>query len=99
MSMKSGADAQHMDRKALIYAGFTAVTITLYTIADGTGARVSGNPVGYVAALFVMEGLLLGVIAVIWRGWKGLEICLDFVPQAIAGATMSGAAYGISIWA
>lgn len=99
MSLKSAADAAHMDRKALFYAGMTAICITLYTISDGTGARVSGNPVGYVAALFVMEGLMLGVIAVIWRGWKGLEPCLDFVPQATAGAVMSGAAYGISIWA
>jgi drug/metabolite transporter (DMT)-like permease len=99
MSMKSAADAAHMDRKALIYAGLTAVTICLYTISDGKGARVSGDPIAYATALFAFEGLIFGLVALAVRGWRPLKPALGFVGPGLLGAVMSGSAYGISIWA
>jgi drug/metabolite transporter (DMT)-like permease len=99
MSMKSAADAAHMDRKALLYAGLTAVTICLYTISDGKGARVSGDPAAYIVALFIFDGLLFTAIAWWMRGTAGLKPILGFVGPGLAGGAMSAGAYGIAIWA
>jgi drug/metabolite transporter (DMT)-like permease len=99
MSMKSAADATHMDRKALIYAGLTAITICLYTISDGQGARVSGDAAAYIVALFIFDGLFFTLIAWWMRGTEGLKPILGFVWPGLAGGTMSAGAYGIAIWA
>lgn len=99
MSMPSARDATRMDRKALLYAGLTAVTITAYTISDGVGARVSGDPLAYIAALFVLDGLTLTVLAFLVRGWNGLKPMMGFLPQGLAGGAMACGSYGIAIWA
>ncbi|MCA3634839.1 MAG: EamA family transporter [Methylobacterium sp.] len=99
MSLRSARDATHMDRKALLFAGLTAVTITLYTISDGIGARVSGDPHGYTAALFLLDGLCLGAFALWWKGRAGLRPMLAYLPQGFAGGAMSCGSYGIAIWA
>jgi drug/metabolite transporter (DMT)-like permease len=99
MSMKSAHDAVHMDRKALFFAGLTAVTICAYTLSDGTGARISGDALAYVAALHVADGLFFTVIAWFMRGTAGLRPILSFWAPGMAGGAMSASAYGIAIWA
>lgn len=99
MSMRSAKETAHIDRKALFYAGLTAVTICAYTLTDGAGARASGNPAGYAAALFVGDAILL-VPATYWlRGREGFRQMKGFVWQGMAGAAMSCGAYTIAIWA
>jgi len=46
--------ASAVDGRALVFALLTACTISLYTISDGLGARASGNPHAYAAAMFVL---------------------------------------------
>jgi drug/metabolite transporter (DMT)-like permease len=99
MSLKSAKDATHMDRRALLYAALTAVSICGYTLTDGAGARLSGNPHAYSAALFVTDGLCLTVIALLMRGTRGLRPILGFWGPGLAGGAMSCGAYGIAIWA
>jgi drug/metabolite transporter (DMT)-like permease len=99
MSMKSAQDAMHMDRKALMFALATAVTICLYTISDGKGARISGDPAAYIVALFIIDGLVFTAYAVMRRGFHGLRPILGFVGPGVAGGAMSAGAYGIAIWA
>lgn len=99
MSMKSARDATHMDRKALGFAGLTAITICAYTLSDGTGARVSGDALAYIAALFVADGLFFTLIAWFMRGGAGLRPIFGFWGPGMAGGAMSAGAYGIAIWA
>jgi drug/metabolite transporter (DMT)-like permease len=99
MSIKTGADAKSMDRKALFLALLTACTIALYTITDGTGARLSGNVLAYSCTLFFIEGIVFAVIVLAMRGRSAITPCLDFIWPSLAGAVLSGTAYGISIWA
>lgn len=99
MSIRSARDATHMDRKALLLAAVTAVTITLYTISDGLGARISGDPHSYTAALFLLDGLCLTSFAFWRKGWKGMRPMFDYLPQGFAGGVMSCGSYGIAIWA
>lgn len=99
MALRNPADAAHMDRRALVFAFLTAVTICGYTLTDGAGARASGNPHAYTAALFVMDGACLTLVALAMRGVKGLVPTLGFWKQGLAGGAMSCGAYGIAIWA
>jgi len=99
MSLRSAKDATHMDRRALLFAGLTAVTICGYTLADGSGARASGNPLAYSAALFVMDGMALTLFVLWLRGGEAMKPILGFWPQGLAGGAMSCGSYTIAIWA
>lgn len=99
MSIRSAAETAAMDRKALLMAGVTAIMICGYTIADGTGARVSGNTAGYVATMFLFDGLLITLIALRLRGCAGIRAMAGFAGPGIAGGTMACLAYAIAIWA
>ncbi len=99
MTMRFASDAAHMSRRALLFALLTAITICGYTLTDGAGARASGNPHAYSAALFVMDGACLTLVALWMRGFTGLKPLLGFVLPGLAGGAMSCGAYGIAIWA
>ena len=47
------------NRRGVGLAVLTGVCIAGYTIVDGQGVRQSGAPLGYVAALFLLQGLAL----------------------------------------
>lgn len=99
MSLRSAKDAAGMDRKALVFALLTAITISGYTVTDGAGARASGNPFAYTAALFVAEGITLTLYAWWRKGLEGLKPILGFLGPGFAGGAMGTTAYGIAIWA
>ena len=99
MAMKTTKDATRMDRQALFYAALTAVSITLYTITDGSGARASQDALAYSAGLFVLDGLALSLVALWLRGPSGLKPLLHFMGPGLLGGTLSSVAYGIAIWA
>lgn len=99
MSLKSARDAAHMDRKALMFAGLTAVTICLYTLSDGSGARIAGDPAAYSAALFVIDGLALTLFTLWLKGARWFAPMLRHKTAGLAGGAMSCAAYSIAIWA
>ena len=99
MSLKSRHDRAPMDRQALRYAALTALMICGYTIADGTGARLSNHPHAYTAALFVLDGGCFTLVAVWMRGFYGLRPILAYTKHGLLGGAMSCASYGIAIWA
>ncbi|MDB5592346.1 EamA family transporter [Enterovirga sp.] len=87
------------DPRAVGFAALTAVVICGYTLADGTGARVAGDPHSYAAALFVLEGIPLILVALWRRGRAGLRAMRPFALKGLAGGAMSLASYWIAIWA
>jgi drug/metabolite transporter (DMT)-like permease len=99
MSFRGGRDLARMDRRAVGFALFTAVTICGYSIVDGIGARVSGNPHAYAVSLFVWDGLAMVVMASLRRGTDyPVQLLRQWKPAFIGGA-LSFAAYWIAIWA
>ena len=89
----------HAHRSTFLFALTTSVFIGCYTIVDGLGGRASGNPSGYTGLVFVLDaiGMLLAGLA-----WKGADIFKSVAPfwkAGLLGASMSGAAYWIVIWA
>lgn len=86
-------------RKATVWALLNALIIALYTLADGAGVRASGDAWAYVVWLFVVHGLpfSLGVLAVKRKVF--LRHAAKNWRRGLAGALLSGASYGIALWA
>ena len=77
----------------------TGVFIAAYTVADGVGVRRSGGALGYIAWLFLAEGLPLPLYAAT-VGRRHLKAALRVnLPAGLAAGVLSLAAYGLVIWA
>lgn len=99
LSFRGGRDLARMDRRAVGFALFTAVTICGYSIVDGMGARVSGNAHAYAVSLFLWDGLTMVVMALARRGSAFPVALVRQWQPTLIGGTLSFAAYWIAIWA
>jgi len=86
-------------RRAAAWAFLTAVTIALYSLADATGVRKSGDALGYIAWLFFIDGIPLLVVAFARRGRDLAGILRRDLGRTLLGGALSIAGYGIVIWA
>jgi drug/metabolite transporter (DMT)-like permease len=85
--------------RAVVPALLTGMTIAAYTLADGLGARLSGNSQAYAAWLFVSYGPAMLLILVFRRGSSD-DFRLDAeAARSAVGGIVSMAAYAIVIWA
>jgi drug/metabolite transporter (DMT)-like permease len=87
------------DPVALGFALLTAGIVCAYTLVDGIGARVAGDAHAYSAALFVIDGVPLVLVAIWMRGFSGLAPMRQFLGRGLLGGAMSLGAYWIAIWA
>jgi drug/metabolite transporter (DMT)-like permease len=95
-----------LTRAGLGLAGANAVVIALYTLIDGQGARLSGNPAGYVLLLETLNAPMLAP-ALWWLLRRagpvgpGLRRVLAGGNwwRGLLGGAMSIAAYGAALWA
>lgn len=85
--------------RSLVFAGLTAVAIAGYTIADGLGARASGDPIPYILWLFFVDAWpTILIIAWVRRG-RFLKTPGGDIVRPVAGGLLSMLAYGIVVWA
>jgi drug/metabolite transporter (DMT)-like permease len=98
LSMRGGRSL-HFDRRAVAFALFTAVTICGYSVVDGIGARTAGSAHAYTVWLFLLDGLMMLVFALLRRGTPVLGDFAKFWKSGLIGGTLSLAAYWIAIWA
>ena len=99
MMMALGALRSGESRRLVPYALGSATATAAYTVIDGLGARIAGDPIGYVgwllmlAALFYLPVILLlkgpGIARASHRAWR----------MGALGGIASLAAYGIVLWA
>ncbi|MFE7775681.1 EamA family transporter [Streptomyces sp. NPDC057445] len=84
---------------ALLAALATGLSIAAYTVVDGVGVRASGTPLGYIAWLMILEGLLIPAYA--WHRFRGslLTRMRPYASRGLLGAVLSLAAYGLVLWA
>ncbi|MFD5423919.1 EamA family transporter [Streptomyces sp. NPDC127084] len=84
---------------ALLAALATGLSIAAYTVVDGVGVRASGTPIGYVAWLLAMQGLLIPAYA--WYRFRGtlLTRLRPHVGRGFLGAVLSLIAYTLVLWA
>ncbi|WP_329228555.1 DMT family transporter [Streptomyces canus] len=77
----------------------TGLTIAAYTVVDGLGVRASGSPLGYIAWLVAMQGVVIPAYALTrWRG-RFVAVLRPFAGVGLIGAALSVAAYGLVLWA
>ena len=66
---------------------------------DGLGGRASGNPSGYTGLVFVLDALGMLVVGLVWKGSGIFKSVAPSWRAGLLGASMSGTAYWIVIWA
>ena len=99
LSMRAGGDLAHLNRRAVGFALFTAVTICCYSLVDGIGARTAGNAHSYALWLFVIDGAFITLIAVLMRGTAAIPAMAPYWKSGLIGGVLSLIAYWIVIWA
>jgi drug/metabolite transporter (DMT)-like permease len=99
LSLRGGRDLQALDRHAVGFALFTAVTICGYSIVDGVGARLAGSANAYSAALFVGIAPVVVAYALVRRGPSVLGEMVPYWMTGLAGGALAVVSYSIAIWA
>jgi drug/metabolite transporter (DMT)-like permease len=99
LSLRGGRDLAKLDRRAVGFALFTAVTICAYTVVDGVGARLAGNPIAYVLWGFVGICTCLVPYAFYRNGRKLVVDAARFWPRGLAGGALQTVSYGVALWA
>ena len=99
LSIRGGRDLTRIDRRAVGFAFFTAMTICGYSLTDGIGARVSGNAHAYAALLFILDGSCMAAFALWRRGQSILTEARIYWKTGLFGGALSVTSYWIVIWA
>jgi len=86
--------------KPVLYAVGTGVFIAGYTLVDGLGVRASGDALGYIVWLNLLEGPWVLGAALWWRGpARIIPYLRDYWWRGTAGGIIATTGYGIAIWA
>ena len=99
LSLRGGRDLARLDRRAVGFALFTAVTICGYSVVDGVGARLAGSAHAYSAALFVGMGPVMAAYALARRGKTAVSAMPSQWRIGLFGGVLQLASYGTAIWA
>ena len=97
--MAQGVLAEGENRRLIPFALGAAAATAAYTLIDGQGARLAGDAVGYVAWVFVVDGLGFAGGMLAWKGMAVLPRAARPWTTGALAAAASYAAYGISVWA
>src|SRR5439155_21648503 len=100
LSLRGGRDlAKTLDRRAVGFAMFTALTITAYSLVDGIGARSAGSAHAYSLALFTGIGPVMLIYALARQRSKVMAVMARHWRTGLAGGALQLGSYGIAIWA
>jgi drug/metabolite transporter (DMT)-like permease len=99
LSAHGGRDLAKIDRRAVGFALFTALTICAYSVVDGIGARLSANPNAYSLWLFVGIALVMLPYALYRDGRDVIPAMQQYWRRGFAGGALQVLSYGIAIWA
>lgn len=83
---------------AVAAAAATGVMIGAYTVVDGSGVRLAGNPFSYVAWNFVLDAVPISVAVLVLRRGAIAPFLRSELGRGAAGGVMSAIAYGIVMW-
>jgi len=97
--MARGVFTNGESRRLLPFAFGSAMATAGYTLADGLGARVAGDPLQYVGWLMMLSAAFYTPAAIALRGVEVIRASRrDWIMGLIAAAA-SFAAYAIAVWA
>jgi drug/metabolite transporter (DMT)-like permease len=84
---------------SIVAALATGLFIASYTVADGIGSRLSGNPQSYAAWLFLFQGAPMPLVYFAMRGRLAIDPFNRETLKAAGAGVMSLLGYGAIIWA
>jgi len=99
LSARGGRDLAVVDRRAIGFALFTAITVCGYSVVDGIGARASANPNAYSVCLFIGIALVMVPYALYRDGRDVMPAMHLYWRRGLAGGALQFLSYGIAIWA
>jgi drug/metabolite transporter (DMT)-like permease len=99
LSARGGRELAEIDRRAIGFALFTALTICAYSVVDGIGARHSNNPNAYSLWLFIGIAVVMLPYALYRDGVDVIPAMQHFWRRGFAGGALQVLSYGIAIWA
>jgi drug/metabolite transporter (DMT)-like permease len=99
MSLRGGRDLARLDRRAVAFALFTAITICAYSLTDGIGARLAGNAHAYSLTLFLGIGPVMLAYALVRSGPAVIPAMRAAWGTGLAGGALQLGSYAIAIWA
>jgi len=99
LSARGGRDLAVVDRRAIGFALFTAITVCGYSVVDGIGARASANPNAYSVCLFIGIALVMVPYALYRDGRDAMPAMHLYWRRGLAGGALQFLSYGIAIWA
>ncbi len=85
--------------RGFAYPLATGAMIAAYTVTDGLGVRLSGNPASYIGWLFLLTALPILALAIHRRRGAALEFMRAHWQPAVGGGVLAFAAYALAIWA
>jgi len=91
--------ALHGHGRAVGFALANAGVIAVYTIVDGSGARLAGDAWAYIAWLFVLDAVPFSAYMLVTRGAGFGRALAARSRRGLLGGGLSAAAYAISVWA
>ena len=90
---------QTPSQRAVVFALLNAAVIAVYTIVDGTGARLAGDAWAYIAWLFVLDAIPFMAFMLIRHRAEFIDALNQRRARGLIGGSLSAAAYAISVWA
>lgn len=84
---------------ALGWGLVTAILIASYTVADGIGVRAAGNAFSYIAWLFVLEPIPIGLWLLLTDRGGWMNYMTAKTGKIVAGALAAALAYAMVIYA
>ena len=99
LSAHGGRALAKIDRRAVGFALATALTICAYSVVDGIGARLAGEPNAYSLSLFVGIAIVMVPYALYRDGRDVIPAMRTYWRRGFAGGALQLLSYGIAIWA
>jgi drug/metabolite transporter (DMT)-like permease len=86
-------------RAAVGFALANAAVIAVYSIIDGSGARIAGDAWSYIVWLFVLDALPFTLYMLATRRGAFVRALWERRRNGLVGGGLSAGAYAISVWA
>jgi drug/metabolite transporter (DMT)-like permease len=99
LSARGGRDLVRFDRRAVGFALLTALTICTYSVVDGIGARLAGDPNSYSLWLFVGNAIVLVPYALYRDGRDVIPAMQTYWRRGLIGGALQTLSYGTVLWA
>ncbi len=99
LMLVGGEGRRRGDWRSLAYPLATGAMIAAYTVADGLGVRLSGNPASYIGWLFMLSALPIVALAIHRRRGAVLDFMRRQWKPSLGGGLLAFSAYSLAIWA